>query len=294
MARSIREIADGMKVDFVRSEALRGLYGLADYDPDSDAAALAAYYDSKFSAVSVETCILYVVATCAALVENMFDWFSADVDEIVNEDRYGRKGWYEKTALKFQFTDGVDYELDINTGEYLTHGDGSELIVTHASASSNNGFGVKLKVAKGEVGSLAPLTTDEKTAFETYINRLKPAGVPVTVISRNADLLALNMVVYYDPLVFTEDLASQKVKESVTAYLQDNIFPGRFVAMEMVDRLQAVAGIDIVEVKGVRVKHEGFGYDDITYNDSYPYIPEPGYMELGDDADQEIELRIRQ
>ena len=40
MARTIREIADGMKADFVRSEALRTAFGLtAGYDPDGDAAA---------------------------------------------------------------------------------------------------------------------------------------------------------------------------------------------------------------------------------------------------------------
>ena len=292
MARTIKEIADGMKVDFVRNENLRGLYGLTDYDPDSDAAALAAYYDSKFSLVSVETCILFVVAACAALLENMFDWFTADVDEIVNEDRYGRKGWYEKTARNFQFEDGTDFGLDIETGKYATL-DEEARIVTHASANSN-GFGVKLKVAKGDTGALQPLSQQERTALETYINRLKPAGVPVTVVSRNADLLALDMAVYYDPLVFTEATALQKVKETATAYLQGIEFNGGFMVMEMVDRLQAVQGIDIVEVRGVQTKHEGFNYVSLVYNDSYPYVPDSGYMALGDDADQAIELKVRQ
>lgn len=277
----------------MRSEALRGLYGLADYNPDSDAASLAAYYDSKFSLVCVETCILFVVAACVALVENMFDWFTADVNEIVNEDRYGRKGWYEKTARKFRFTDGVDYELDTETGEYLTDGGDGARIVKHASAYSN-GFGVKLKVAKGNAGALSPLSDEEITAFETYINRLKPAGVPVTVISRNADQLALDMAVYYDPLVFTEASALQKVKDTVTAYLQGIEFNGEFTVMAMVDRLQSVSGIDIVEVKGVRMKHEGYGYEPVAYNNGYPYVPESGYLVLGDDSYQDIELIVRQ
>lgn len=293
MARTIREIADGMKADFVRSEALRTVFGLtAGYDPDGDAAAQAAYYDQNFSAVSVETCILYVVAACAALVENLFDWFTADVDERVNEDRYGRKGWYEKTARNFQFADGTNFSLDIETGEYATV-DEEARIVTHASAIGN-GFGVKLKVAKGNAGALQPLNQQERTAFETYINRLKPAGIPVTVVSRNADLLALDMAVYYDPLVFTETTALQKVKETATSYLQGIEFNGEFKVMGMVDRLQAVAGIDIVEVRGARTKHEGYNYEPLAFDDSYPYIPDSGYMVLGDDADQAIELKVRQ
>lgn len=297
MARTIREIADGMKADFVRSEALRTAFGLtAGYDPDGDAAAQAAYYDQNFSAVSVETCILYVVAACAALVENLFDWFTADVDERVNEDRYGRKGWYEKTAKAFQYQDGTDFGLDIDTGNYTTvvGDDDPARIVRHASAEANNGFGVKLKVAKGETGALSPLDTDELTAFEAYINRLKPAGMPVTVVNRSADLLALDMAVYYDPLVFTEASALQKVKDTVTAYLQGIEFNGEFTVMAMVDRLQSVTGIDIVEVKGVRTKHEGYGYDDVEYINRYPYVPESGYLVLGEDVEQDIKLIVRQ
>lgn len=295
MARTIREIADGMKADFVRSEALRTAFGLtAGYDPDGDAAAQAAYYDQNFSAVSVETCILYVVAACAALVENLFDWFTADVDERVNEDRYGRKGWYEKTAKAFQYQDGngTDYQLDIDTGEYAVT-DEEARIVRHASAEANNGFGVTLKVAKGDT-ALSPLDTDELAAFTSYINRLKPAGVPVTVISRNADRLAVNMTVYYDPIVFTEATALLKIKETMAAYLKDIDFNGEFTVMAMVDRLQSVTGIDIVEVKGVRAKHEGYGYKDVEYYNGYPYVPESGYLVLGEDVEQDIKLIVRQ
>lgn len=292
MARTIRDIADGMKAGFVRSEALRTAFGLTGYDPDGDAAAQAAYYDRNFSAVSVETCILYVVAACAAFVENLFDWFTADVDERVNEDRYGRKGWYEKTAKAFQYRDGngTDYQLDIDTGEYAMT-DEEARIVRHASAVSGNGFGVTLKVAKGETGALSPLDADELAAFTSYINRLKPAGVPVTVVSRNADRLAVKMTVYYDPIIFTEATALQKTKETMAAYLQGIEFNGEFVTMEMVDRLQAVSGLDIIEIHEARVEHEGYPYEEIESNTRY--IPVPGYMVLGDDADLEIELKCR-
>lgn len=287
MARSIREIADGMKADFVRSEALRTAFGLtAGYDPDGDAAAQAAYYDQNFSAVSVETCILYVVAACAALVENLFDWFTADVDERVNEDRYGRKGWYEKTAKAFQ----MGYPLNEETGKYDTvveEGD-EALIVKHASAEANNGIGVRLKVAKEDNGALAPLTSDELAAFTTYINRLKPAGVPVTVISRNPDSLAVEMAVYYDPLVFNAATALQKVKDTISGYLNSIEFNGEFVTMAMVDRLQSVPGLDIIEAGEVKAKHEGYGYEPIENNARY--VPQPGYMTLGDDVELAIEV----
>lgn len=289
MARTIKEITDAMKVEFVRNETLRNAFGLTDYNADADETALAAFYDSNFSAVSVETCILYVVAACAALSEYMFDWFAEDVDNIVDNERYGRKGWYEKTAKAFQYQDGdgTDYELDTDTGMYDV-GDEEAQIVKHASAISGNGFGVTLKVAKESDGGLAPLSADEKTAFETYINRLKPAGVPVTVISRNPDRLAMNMAVWYDPLIFSASTAIQKVKETISDYLKSIEFNGEFVTMKMVDRLQAVSGLDIVEVGEVSAKHEGYGY--VRIERDARYVPQPGYMTLGDDDDLEIDV----
>ena len=289
MARTINDIANGMKAAFVRSETLRTAFGLPAPDSDADESALAAYYDTNFSAVSVETCILYVVATCAALMEYMFDWFTEDVDNIVNNERYGRKGWYEKTAKAFQYQNGngVDYALNIDTGEYDDFDENAQ-IVKHASAEASNGIGVKLKVAKENNGVLAPLSDLELTAFTTYINRLKPAGVPVTVISRNPDRLAVEMAVYYDPLVFNAATALQKVKDTISDYLNSIEFNGEFVTMTMVDRLQSVPGLDIIEAGEVKAKHEGYGYTPIENNARY--VPKPGYMTLGDDAELAIEV----
>ena len=278
-----------MKAAFVRNEALRGAFEVTGYNPDDDESALAACYDENFSAVSVETCILYVVAACAALLEHIFDWFTEDVDNIVDNERYGRKGWYEKTAKAFQYRDGdgTDYELDIDTGLYADVDENAQ-IVEHASAEAGNGIGVQLKVAKEDNGVLAPLTSDELTAFTTYINRLKPAGVPVEVISSNPDKLAVKMAVWYDPLVFNAATAMQKVKDTISGYLNSIEFNGEFVTMTMVDWLQAVPGLDIIEAGEVSARHAGHGYERIERDARY--VPQPGYMVLGDDADLEIEV----
>ena len=288
MARTIKEIMDGMKADFVRNSSLRELYDLDDYDAEMDAEELASYYDGKFSAVSIETCLISVVAACAAAVENMMDWVKEDVSKMVETERYGHSGWYVKVAKAFQYQDGdgTDYELDTESGTYSVI-DEDARIVKHASCESR-GFGVRLKVAKESDGALSPLSSDEKTAFESYINRQKPAGVPVQVVSRNADKLKLDMIVYYDPLVFTSQTVAQRVRDEISSYLGSIDFNGEFVSMKMVDHLQSVPGISIVEVHNVWAKHEGYDYAHIE--NEARYEPEPGYMVLADDDELDIEV----
>lgn len=286
MARTINDIANVMKVAFVRNETLRTAFGLTGYNADADEAELVSYYNDNFSAVSVETCLIYVVAAGIALLEHMMDWFMADVDTTIGLERYGHAGWFENVAKNFQYEDGTDFGLDESTGVYAVPDEGHK-IIRHASCE-DNGFGVKLKVAKESNGSLSPLDAPEKTAFQAYINRLKPAGVPVTVISSYADTLRLKMAVWYDPTIYTEVSASEIVKDTIRQYLSDINFNGEFVTMTMVDRLQAVSGLDVIEVAEAEAQHAGYSYEHISYEARYK--PFAGYMVLADDVELELTM----
>lgn len=286
MARTINDIANVMKVAFVRNETLRTAFGLTGYNADADEAELVSYYNDKFSAVSVETCLIYVVAAGIALLEHMMDWFMADVDTTIGRERYGHAGWFENVAKNFQYEDGTDFGLDESTGTYAIPSD-EHKIIRHASCE-DYGYGVKLKVAKDGDGELEPLDTDEKAAFEYYISRLKPAGIPATVISRNADTLKLKMTVWYNPTIFTETTALNKVKEVIRQYLTDIDFNGEYVTITMVDHLQAVSGLDIIEVGEAYALHAGYDYERIAHDARY--IPVAGHIKLAGDEDNEITM----
>lgn len=277
MARTIKEIANGMKVEFVMNETLCENFELT-YDANRLDADCVAYYDEHFSAVSVETCLIYIVATCAAALEHMMDWFKEDVDEIVANERYGHKGWYEKVAKKFSY-------IDANTHDEV-------FPITHASCEEMN-FGVKLKVAKGEPGNMVPLSNDnvnnELLAFHTYMNRLKPAGMPIVFVNEPADELSLNMVVYYNPIKHTNaDNVLQTVKDAITAYLQDIDFNGVFTTTALVDALQKVDGLDIIEVLDVQARHGQNNFELIEL--STRYQPESGYLKLA--GDEHVTINI--
>ena len=276
MARSIKEIANRMKAKFVGNENLRTAYApeLDDFDTNADDDGRAAYYDAHFSAVSVETCLIYIVATCANALEHMMDWFKEDVDEIVANERYGHKGWYEKVARQFTF------------------GNPAEQIVSQVSVEELE-FGIKMKVAKGEPGALRPLETDplatdpdgELGAFIFYMNRQKPAGIPIRFVNQDADELSLVMTVYYDPVKVEASEVEGTVKENITAYLQGIDFNGVFTTMGLVDYLQGVEGLSIIEVNDAYAKPVGENEHQIE--NATRDVPVSGWYEL-DEENTEI------
>lgn len=262
---TIKEIANGMKAEFVHNETLCNAFGLT-YDQNRDDEECVSYYNQNFSAVSVETCLIYIVAACAAALENMFDWFKQDVNEIVANERYGHKGWYEAKAREFHYTDP-------NTQEEVYP-------ITHASCEELN-FGVKLKVAKGEPGSLSALELTEQTPFETWMERQKPAGIPIHYVHQDADKIWMRLTVYYDPVEFVGRDVEEIVTTAITNHLQGIDFNGVFTTTALVDSLQKVEGISLIEIHEVYAHPVGEAYQSIEQGTRD--VPDSGWYELDEE-----------
>jgi len=268
MARTITAIATTIKEAFMASSTLQSLYGFAGTDG----------FDEKFSSVSIEAILINIVSTVAAAVENMFDWHKADVEELINNERIGKKGWYEEKAEAFQYgyelPEGSDTYADTTSVEALT-----AQIVNSAWAGEYGTNGVKLKVAKVTDSILEPLTTEELLAFTAYMNRIKPAGIAMNIVSEAADRLGIEVDIYYDALVMNADgtLISggrNTVEDAIIGYLNSLEFNGEFVTMYLCDTIQSAAGVKVVEIKSVSYKHVGYDFVAIDAK----YTPESGYL----------------
>ncbi|MDD4395692.1 MAG: hypothetical protein PHQ33_07390 [Bacteroidales bacterium] len=306
MARTIQEIVEGIKVDFVRNETLRNAYSLTGYNADADAAELVTYYNNNFGNVSVETCLIYVFATCAVVLEKMMDWFTEDVTQMISEERYGHTGWYEKKALQFR------YGADINTnylpdpenavdGDFAENdvypelSDTSELeelqVVKYAYCEDNGNRGILLKIAGISNDILAPLDEIQLEAFTQYMNRIKPAGIPISVINSDSDRLTLNIQIYYNPLVLNGngelivDTAVKPVENAIRNYLNSIEFNGEFISMKLIDAIQAVDGVDIAELVEATQQHANYAPETINTR----YAPYSGYFIINIDEDCQID-----
>lgn len=307
MARTTKEIADGMKQNFVNDTSIRSMYSLDTEWENKGTQTALEFYNAHFSAVSIETIFIYLVAIVANAIEVLFDEHKANITRIVETERFGLPGWYRKMALQFRFGAAVNDDINdpnyysptgnfATTDTYLEQYQDDERyprIVKYAYAEETaEHLGVTVKIAKETDGVLSPLddgtddTDNEIAAFAAYMNRIKPAGIPVTVVNQPPDQLTLSLVVKYDPLVITldsngdgvliSDSSVKPVEVAIEQYLNSIDFNGRFIPMKIIDAVQVAEGVKIAEITSATAQHADYDPQPI----SIEYTPYAGYMKL--------------
>jgi len=298
MARTIKEIADGMKQSFVNDTSIRSMYSLdTDWNNRGTQTALE-FYNAHFSAVSIETIFIYLVAIVANAIEVLFDEHKANITRIVETERFGLPGWYRKMALQFRFGAGLDENYydpdgdfagtDIYPDQYNDDRNYPHIVKYAYAEETAEHLGVTIKIAKETDGVLSPLddgtadTDNEIAAFTAYMNRIKPAGIPVAVVNSQPDQLTLSLLVKYDPLLLNADgtlissPSDKPVEIAIEQYLNSIDFNGRFVPMKLIDVVQVAEGVKIAEVTSATAQHAGYDPQPIGIE----YMPYAGYMKL--------------
>ena len=270
MARSIKEISATIKEAFMANVTLQNLFDFQSTDA----------FDDVFSSVSIEAILINIVATVAAAVENLFDWHKSDVEELINNERIGKKGWIENIAKRFQFGD----ELPVDSDTYAVI-DTSKQVIKAAYAGEGSGGGVYLKVANIVNNEYVALTPEQLASFKVYMKRVKPAtGISYVITSDNADQLGVVLDIYYDPLLLKTNgehilNGNKPVIDAIKSYLSGIGYSGEFITQNMCNLIEAATGVKIVEPKQVSYKHAG--YDFVTINAKY--TPIAGYIKLDEE-----------
>ena len=206
----------------------------------------------------------YIVAAAHHTLEKL-------VEEQAAKAISGTTDWYAQRVLEFQYGDTISL-VDYHP-EYLVP-DESKRIVSQVSVTDVYGA-VLIKVAKGEVGSLEPLSTDEQAALISYINQIKFAGVNTVLINQSADLLHFGADIYYNGQL---DLTEFKttVENTINSYIQGLPFNGVFYTNKLIDKLQEVEGLNDVKINTLNVLPSGGSYKSIDR----AYTPAAGYFEV--------------
>lgn len=225
---------------FMADSTLRQRYGLA-----ADAT-----FDGSFSPVALESILLYIVAACCHAVEVLFDAHLAAVTEKVEGAVVASVPWYHRMALRFQPGDSL--VLDERTQQYVYPVEDSTRQPVKYAAVRDVGNSV-LILASGERDGLpVPLEADVLEGLRVYLNRVKVAGVALSVRSLPADRLTIKARVSIDPLVLDTtgrrvSAGGYPVREAVERYLRGIQYGGTFNKTRLVDAIQQTEGVtDVV------------------------------------------------
>lgn len=260
MARTISEIYDSIQTARAADPALAAL--------------------NSGSATALHRLFAYVVAAAFWAHEVIFDRFRAEVDAIVARAPIGTPLWFCDRVKEWQPGEPLTL-VDGRPGYAVVDTDAR--LITQASAREDATARLVLKVAKGNasLGTLEPLTDEEQREAFAYVDRIRPAGIRLSLASRAADRLRLAGQVYFDPLLDPLALAPL-VRAAVTAALRALPFDGELLVSRLVDAIQAVPGVrDVVLSASVRLG------DDSPIAIARSWNSPAGYLVEEDDADQD-------
>lgn len=261
MARSVEEIQTAIKAD------IRTYSSLDDFDFPEDGG----------SQTSVFNIIIFVVSAAMFTFEVIVDNLRSVIQGIADTAPSGNESWLRRQILNFQYTDTVSINTTDNTldnyfvPEYATVTPANR-IVTQCTVSDGTAGSVIIKVAKGTVGSLSPLTTPELTALSNYYYGTSStegigfAGVRATFTTLESDRMYVEGDIYYYGQ-YVAATVKTNVIAAIDAFFEsftDENFGGNVYIIRLVDAIQAVEGVSRVTLDSIKARPEATPFASAT------------------------------
>ena len=248
--RSINEIAQSIRADFVANSTLQEVYGLD----------VSKTFDEQFSKVSIEAILTYIVAVAIWTLESLMDQHQKDIDEAITKNAVCSIPWYHAQAMAFQLGHFVEFNPETYRFEY-PEVDETARIIQFAAVRQLEVEGVtKLRVYVSKAGK-QPLSPAELEAFSAYITGIGAAGTHFEIISQAPTSLAFTLQVVRNAMVIDMDGnrlsgSGKPVDEAISSYLDGIIYGGVFNRTKLVDAIQQADGVSDVILNEVRIGGE--------------------------------------
>lgn len=279
MVRTIAQIFDEMVAEAVSEATDTG---------NADAIAMF----NNTSAAAIWRLMFYIHSFCIFVMENIFDLFTASVNDTIANDMPHTTRWYRTKALLFQF--GFNLLADTDKFDNTSYTDdqvAASQIVKYAAVNETTVDSKRvllIKIAKLVNNDLAPLSTTELAAFTAYMQDVKDAGVPLIIYNREADTIRVTVDFYYNPLLLDglgnrlDGLGEPPVPAAALNYLLNLPFNGEFSNAKFIDALQAAYGAADNNV--FLVSAERKTGDNAYQSIPNTFIPDAGYARFETDG----------
>lgn len=275
MARSISDIKNDMTTAFANERAVVKAYGLDSRKP----------FDKQFSLVSIENILFYCFAVAVWAVEVLFDKHTAEVDAHIEQLEPHTLRWYVNKVKAFMYGFSLIEDTDRYDTSQKSETDIKAAQVVKYAVATEDETVVYIKVAGEKDGKPCLLKNSQFNALKSYVNTIKDAGVSVQLRNEKADLIKINLVVYYDPTLMNENGealdGSKPVDEAVRSVITNLPFNGIFRNTDLLEAVKAIPAVVVVDIDsasgGIQVKTQNA--------DSYTSVvgfdrPYSGYYEI--------------
>lgn len=213
------------------------------------------------SQVSVFNLIIFTVAASMFTLEVMIDLLKEDIQTIADSAPAGNAKWLQRQILNFQYGDIITLVNSVPTYDPV---DASARIVTRCSVKELGSGIVAIKVAKGVIPSLGPLSAPELSALIDYYYGTSTtegvgfAGVRANFVNLEPDRMRVEATVYFLGQYIEADVKAAVITaiENFFATFQDVAFDGTVYMIKLVDAIQAVPGVSRIELTDVKARRE--------------------------------------
>ena len=242
------------------------------------------------SKVSVFNVIIYTVALSMFVLETMIDILTATIQAIADSAVSGNAKWVQNQILNFQYPDVITL---VNFVPTYVPVDITHRIITRASVKQLGSGVVAIKVAKGVVPSLSPLSAPELAALKDYYFGTSTtqgvgfAGVRTTFINLNPDRMRVQATVYFfgQYVQATVTTAVIAAINNFFATFSDTAFDGTVFMIKLVDAIQAVPGVSRVTLVDIKARQATIALGSATTIDIQGYYTTvAGYLISEDTA----------
>ncbi len=274
MARSINEIQELILSAKRSSQSLQSLEVLTDREKNTLQGL------NSTSKVAVWRSFVFIISVGIWSLEKLFDEFKVFIDALIAKNKIHNFDWYIQTAKNFQFgfslqEDGTYDNTGVDEGLVIASKIVKQVAVDQLSSR------LRFKLAKEDGnGQLIKMDETEISAFSQYMEKVKDAGTRLTIYSRDADLLKLEVDIYYDPQVLNtigqrhDGTSDTPVQDQIQLFSRNLEFNGELILTKLTDFLQKIDGVLIPVIKKAEAK---YALNDYTAIDER-YIPDSGYF----------------
>lgn len=229
---------------FVQIASANGLFGLTSVDSGKE-------FSSLFATNGVISTIIYVVAVVMSLRVQLFGKWKEEIKSLYESSRYGTWSWWIETAKRWQ----VGYSTIVIDGEVGYETIDEEARIIKAAMVRQSGRSITVYAAKQEGEKLKGLTEEERGSFQQYLNNVKPLGVYVVAVSKDADKVGIEADIVYNGELSKEAM-DKAVSERLNGYFTNLDFGATIYKAQIIEEIMSIEGVVDVALE-VSVESDG-------------------------------------